>query len=75
LTGRLCGNDNFIKRIESEETEKTTKRPKIVAVTYFQAIIEVENRLRKDESFRKIVEKFVKDFIKQAKKKYFITIA
>ncbi len=40
-----------------------------------QAIIEVENRLREDESFRKKVEKVEKDLIKQAKRKYFITIA
>jgi hypothetical protein len=53
LTGRLCGDDGFIRRIESEKTGKTTQRPKILAVAYFQAIIEVENRLRKDESFRK----------------------
>jgi len=40
-----------------------------------QAIIEVKNRLREDESFRKQVGKFEKDLIKQSKGKYFITIA
>ncbi len=40
-----------------------------------QAIIEVEKRLGKDESFRKVVARLEKDLIKQAKKKYFITIA
>jgi len=40
-----------------------------------QAIIEVENRLREDESFRKRVERLEKYLIKQAKRKYFITIA
>ena len=40
-----------------------------------QTIIEVENRLHEDESFRKMVEKLRRGLIKQAKKKYFITIA
>jgi hypothetical protein len=40
-----------------------------------QAIIEVEERLREDGSFRKMVEKLERDLTKQAKKKYFITIA
>ena len=40
-----------------------------------QAIIEVEKRLRQEEPFRKMVGKLEKDLIKQAKKKYFITIA
>jgi chromosomal replication initiation ATPase DnaA len=40
-----------------------------------QAIIGVEKRLRQDESFRKMVGKLEKGLIKQAKKKYFITIA
>lgn len=40
-----------------------------------QAIIEVEKRLRQDESFSKMVRTLEKDLIKQAKKKYFITIA
>jgi hypothetical protein len=40
-----------------------------------QAIIEVEKRLCEDESIRKMVEKLEKDLIKQAKRKYFITIA
>jgi hypothetical protein len=40
-----------------------------------QAIMEVENRLREDESSRKMVRTLEKDLIKQAKKKYFITIA
>jgi hypothetical protein len=37
--------------------------------------LEVENRLRKDESFGKLVKKLEKDLSKQAKKQYFITIA
>lgn len=40
-----------------------------------QAIMEVEERLREDRAFRKMVEKLEKDLIKQAKRKYFITIA
>ena len=40
-----------------------------------QTIIEVENRLREDESFRKMMGKLEKDLINQAKRKYFITIA
>jgi chromosomal replication initiation ATPase DnaA len=40
-----------------------------------QGIIEVEKRLREDESFRKKVGNLEKGLIKQAKKKYFITIA
>jgi hypothetical protein len=40
-----------------------------------QAIIEVEKRLRENESIKKMVEKLEKDLIKQAKRKYFITIA
>ena len=40
-----------------------------------QAIIEVEKRLPQDESFGKMVGKLEKSLIKQAKKKYFITIA
>jgi chromosomal replication initiation ATPase DnaA len=40
-----------------------------------QAIIEFETRLREDESLRKIVDKLKKGLSKQAKKKYFITIA
>jgi chromosomal replication initiation ATPase DnaA len=40
-----------------------------------QSIIEVEKRLREDGSFRKMVEKLERDLIKQAKRKYFITIA
>ncbi len=40
-----------------------------------QAIIEVERRIRGDRVFRKMVEKLEKDLSKQAKKKYFITIA
>ena len=39
-----------------------------------QATLKVENRLHKDESFRKIAEKLEKDLTKQGKKKYFITI-
>jgi hypothetical protein len=40
-----------------------------------QAIIEVEERLREDKSFRKMVERLEKVLIKQRKEKYFITIA
>ena len=40
-----------------------------------QTIVEVENRLHEDESFRKMVGKLRRGLIKQAKKKYFITIA
>jgi len=39
-----------------------------------EAIIEVEERLREDRAFRKIMEKLEKDLIKQGKKKYLITI-
>jgi len=40
-----------------------------------QAIIEFENKLRGDESLRKMTEKLKEDLSKLAKKKYFITIA
>ena len=40
-----------------------------------QAIIEVEKRLRQDESLSKMVRRLEKDLIRQAKRKYFITIA
>jgi len=40
-----------------------------------QAIIEVEDRLREEKSVRKTLGKLEEDLIKQAKKKYFITIA
>ena len=40
-----------------------------------QAIIQFENRLRKDEQLRKTIEKLKEDLIKKGKKKYFITIA
>jgi putative transposase len=40
-----------------------------------QMIMEVENKLREDDSFRKLVERMKKNLIRQAKKKYFITIA
>ena len=40
-----------------------------------QAIIEFEERLRTEDSLRTIVARLEKDLTKQAKKKYFITIA
>jgi putative transposase len=40
-----------------------------------QAIIEIETRLRKDESLRKTVGQLEEGLRKQSKKKYFITIA
>ena len=40
-----------------------------------QAIIQFEDRLRKDEHLRKTIEKLKEDLIKKGKKKYFITIA
>ena len=40
-----------------------------------QAIIEFENRLRRDESLGKITKKLKEDLRKLAKKKYFVTIA
>jgi putative transposase len=40
-----------------------------------QAIIQFENKLRKDEQLRKSLEKLKEDLIKKGKKKYFITIA
>jgi predicted DNA-binding protein len=39
------------------------------------AIIEFETKLRKEESLRKRVDPLEKNLSKQAKKKYFITIA
>ena len=40
-----------------------------------QAIIEFETKLRKEGSLRKMVDQLEKNLSKQAKKKYFITIA
>jgi hypothetical protein len=40
-----------------------------------QAIIQFEDRFRKDEHLRKTIEKVKEDLIKKGKKKYFITIA
>jgi len=40
-----------------------------------QAIVQLENELRKDEHLRKTIEKLKEDLIKKGKKKYFITIA
>jgi len=40
-----------------------------------QMIMEVENRLRENESFSKIMRKLERNLTRQAKKKYFITIA
>jgi hypothetical protein len=40
-----------------------------------QGIIESENRLSRDNSLRKILNKLKEDLSKQTKKKYFITIA
>jgi len=40
-----------------------------------QAIIEMEERLHHDESLKKVVNRLEKDLNKDAKRKYFITIA
>jgi len=40
-----------------------------------QAIIEMEERFRHDESLKRVVNRLEKDLSKDAKKKYFITIA
>jgi CRISPR/Cas system CSM-associated protein Csm4 (group 5 of RAMP superfamily) len=40
-----------------------------------QAIIEFENRLRGDDSLRKMTDKLKEDLRKLVKKKYFVTIA
>ena len=40
-----------------------------------QAIIEVEGRLRQEESFGKMLGDLEEGLLKQAKKKFFITIA
>jgi len=40
-----------------------------------QAIIEMEERLHHDESLKRVVNRLEKDLSKDAKKKYFITIA
>ena len=40
-----------------------------------QAIIQFEDRLRKDEHLSKTIEKLKEELIKKGKKKYFITIA
>ena len=40
-----------------------------------QAIIEIEKRLRHDESLKLVVNQLEKDLSKDAKRKYFITIA
>ena len=40
-----------------------------------QAIIEIEERLRHDESLKIILNRLEKDLSKDAKRRYFITIA
>jgi len=40
-----------------------------------QAIIEMEERLHHDDSLKRVVNRLEKDLSKDAKKKYFITIA
>ncbi|RPJ01082.1 MAG: hypothetical protein EHM36_13855 [Deltaproteobacteria bacterium] len=40
-----------------------------------QAIIEIEDRLRHEKSLKKLLNRLAKDLSKDAKRKYFITIA